>query len=129
MKPLLFILLLVSADAMAQFHNSLLSKDKRLHLSTGMFLGVAGYGIFATATSDINIRYKSEWALFTGFATGTSIGLVKEAFDSAEGGSGWNNVDLAYTALGALSSSLVIYGINKIKRGVKKRRRRKYYLK
>ena len=136
MKYLIIILLFISSYGYSQSKtppqgwvvnqnpNYSWQPDKEKHLIAGAIVsGLTYTGVRAVFSN--RDPYMPEYALITGSFMGIFVGVVKESFD-ANGGSGWDTADLAYTALGSVSAAGFAYLVDRtIHNNWGKRRRNK----
>ncbi len=82
---------------------SQIENDKVLHFVGGNLFGLAGAGIAK------QISHGDRFWTFAGAIGGSALaGLGKEAVDSGNGGSGWDNEDLLATVLGGVTVGITI---------------------
>ena len=77
-----------------------ISADKQIHFTGGGFIGMTAY--FTTLQLTNENRKK---ARFWGIATPILVGTLKELSDSRSGGTGFDWVDLGYTAGGGITAT------------------------
>ena len=101
-KIILLLLLYIPALNLVNAQDYSFNSDKQLHFAAGGILGTVGY----VTTYDL-----TEGNRFASYLGGTAsagiVGLLKEFYDSRSNGTGFNEADLVYTALGGLVSSFV----------------------
>ena len=119
MKKVLLLLLAIPTMSSLTAQKYSFTSDKQLHALGGGILGTVGY----VTTYDLTEgnRFVS---YLGGVGSAGTVGLLKEIYDSREGGNGFNGADIAYTALGGLVSS-VITDLIMSKQTYKNRKRRK----
>ena len=91
MKKILLTLLISTSISSANFFQE---KDKKLHIGVTYPIGLV-----ASMIATKNGATKTE-AFFWGLGSAIIIGLAKEAYDSREGGSGFDNRDMIANAIG-----------------------------
>lgn len=75
--------------------------DKQMHGAGGMVIGVLGYSVSRGA-----FKQKRWVSILTGTLMATGVGHLKETSDNKAGGTGYDNIDLLYTSVGGLVSSI-----------------------
>ena len=100
MKKILFALIISTSILSANFFKE---QDKQTHMIVTTTASILG-GLIAKKHG-----YNDIEAFWIGFGTAIAIGLAKEAYDSRDGGTGFDSRDMLANSIGgALGSSISI---------------------
>ncbi len=103
MKRLILALIVSTSLLSANFFKE---EDKQLHIAATTMASVFG-GLLAKKHG-----YNDTEAFWIGFGTAIAIGLAKEAYDSRDGGTGFDSMDMLANSIGGAlgaGTSLILY--------------------
>ena len=100
MKKLILTLLLTTSMLSANFFKE---QDKQAHMAVTTLVGAVGH-LMAKKHG-----YTDQEAFWVGVASALVVGVVKEAYDSREGGTGFSGMDMVANGIGGAVGSGTIY--------------------
>ena len=104
MKKLITLLLLTSLGFAQQKKQPAIPKDKVMHFAAGTLISAFSYlPAYALQSKYRTGKKRHNRAVLISAGVATAMGLLKEAYDSRKGGSGFDIKDLGVTTLGGMT--------------------------